>query len=85
MTLVLAFVIMLILVAGMAVGVIFGRQPISGTCGGMKALGMEVSCEICGGDPNQCESEFDGTNASADAGKPLFFPARSPVKNHPAD
>ena len=33
----------------------FGRQPIAGSCGGMKALGMETECEVCGGDPQMCE------------------------------
>ena len=56
MTLLLAFADMLVLVAAMAVGVIFGRRPISGSCGGMKALGMNMECEICGGNPRRCES-----------------------------
>lgn len=56
MTLVLTFVVMLLLVAGMAIGVIFGRRPIAGSCGGMKALGLDVGCEVCGGDPNRCDS-----------------------------
>jgi hypothetical protein len=47
---------MLVIVAGMAVGVIFGRKPITGSCGGMKALGLDVECEICGGDADRCES-----------------------------
>ena len=55
-TIVLSFVIMLLIVGGMAVGVLFGRRPISGSCGGMKTLGLDVSCEVCGGDPNRCES-----------------------------
>ena len=55
-TLLLAFLLMLVLVAGMAIGVLFGRKPISGSCGGMKALGMGVSCEICGGNPDLCET-----------------------------
>ena len=41
----------------MAIGVILGRNPISGSCGGMKALGMDVSCEVCGGDPDVCKKE----------------------------
>ena len=56
-TALLAFAFMLALVAAMAVGVAFGRKPISGSCGGMKALGMNMECEICGGDPQRCESE----------------------------
>lgn len=56
MTALLAFLLMLALVAAMAVGVMFGRRPIAGSCGGMKALGMDVQCEICGGDRSRCES-----------------------------
>ena len=55
-TLILAFVVMLALVGAMAIGVMFGRKPISGSCGGMKTLGLDVECEICGGDPGLCES-----------------------------
>lgn len=63
-TLLLAFILMLVLVAGMAVGVLFGRKPISGSCGGMKALGMGVSCEICGGNPDLCESSEQGDRSA---------------------
>lgn len=65
-TIVLAFVFMLVIVAAMAVGVVFGRKPISGSCGGMKALGMDVECEICGGNPTLCDSSVD----TPAAGKP---------------
>lgn len=41
----------------MSVGVIMGRKPITGSCGGMSALGMEVACDICGGDETICETE----------------------------
>ena len=50
---------MLLMVALMAVGVVFGRKPIAGSCGGMKALGMEMECEICGGDPQQCDTGLE--------------------------
>jgi hypothetical protein len=62
-TLLLSFAFMLLLVAGMAVGVLFGRKPITGSCGGMKALGMNMECEICGGDPDRCESTAPADSA----------------------
>ena len=68
-TIIVAFFVMLALVAAMAVGVIFGRQPIAGSCGGMKALGMEMECEVCGGDPQMCEkSPFLKSTADDSAG-----------------
>ncbi|MEM7220511.1 MAG: (Na+)-NQR maturation NqrM [Pseudomonadota bacterium] len=63
-TVVLAFGIMLIIVAGMAVGVLFGRRPISGSCGGLAGLGLDAECEICGGNPARCESGGAETTAS---------------------
>ena len=53
----LAFILVSALVALMAIGVLFGRKPIAGSCGGMKALGMEMECEVCGGDAAKCETE----------------------------
>lgn len=56
-TFILALLIVVLLVAGMSVGVIFGRKPISGTCGGIGALGISSSCDICGGNTQKCEEE----------------------------
>ena len=68
-TIIVAFFVMLALVAAMAVGVIFGRQPIAGSCGGMIELGMEQECEVCGGDPQMCEkSPFLKSTADESAG-----------------
>jgi hypothetical protein len=50
----LAFLVMVLIVGAMAIGVVFGRKPITGSCGGMQALDLE--CGICGGDQNLCES-----------------------------
>lgn len=36
-----------------------GKKPISGSCGGMSALGMEVACDVCGGDKTKCDTEDD--------------------------
>lgn len=54
-TVLLTIVIMVVLVAGMAVGVIFGREPIKGSCGGLNNAGVEGECEICGGNTQRCE------------------------------
>lgn len=58
MTLFLITVLVLcVVMAAMAVGVINGRAPIKGSCGGMGALGMDTACDICGGDPQRCDEE----------------------------
>ena len=44
-----------LVVLGMAVGVIFGREPIAGSCGGIANLGIEKECSICGGVREKCE------------------------------
>jgi hypothetical protein len=55
--LILSIVIFGLLITGMAVGVLLGRKPISGSCGGVgAALGeKDYSCDICGGDIKKCE------------------------------
>ena len=63
-----------LVIAGMAIGVIMGRQPIKGSCGGMGALGIDTACEICGGDPRRCDEETrDGEVGRNDPG--LYYPA----------
>lgn len=65
-TLILAFIFMLLTVGAMAIGVMMGRAPISGSCGGMKALGMDVDCEICGGNPALCDSSESSVTPNID-------------------
>ena len=65
MVFLLAFLIMLLLVAGMAVGAMAGREPLKGSCGGLAAIGIEGRCEICGDDPARCESGSDTQPAPA--------------------
>lgn len=55
-TLILAFILMLLVVAGMAIGVMMGRKPIAGSCGGIANLGLEKVCGVCGNDFSKCES-----------------------------
>jgi hypothetical protein len=48
------------LVAIMAIGVIMGRRPISGSCGGIGRInGDDGECAICGGDPAKCEEAIN--------------------------
>ncbi len=54
-----------IVMAIMAVGVMMGRGPIKGSCGGMGALGFDTACDICGGDPKRCEEETRDSNSPA--------------------
>lgn len=44
-TLLLSFVVILLVIAGMSVGVMNGRRAISGSCGGLNG----GSCELCSG------------------------------------
>ncbi|WP_027962291.1 (Na+)-NQR maturation NqrM [Halomonas halodenitrificans] len=53
----MAFAFMLLIVAAMSVGVIMGRKPIAGSCGGLNQLGLKDGCEICGGKDDVCEEE----------------------------
>jgi len=54
-TVLLAVLLVLVLFAAMAVGQLFGRPPIKGSCGGMSALAAKGECAICGGDSGKCE------------------------------
>jgi len=54
-TVLLTIVVMIVLVAGMAIGVIFGREPIKGSCGGLNNAGVDGECELCGGNTARCE------------------------------
>lgn len=68
MTWLLVFVCMLLVVLAMAVGVIMGRKPIAGSCGGIANLGIEKDeCPICGGNTQKCEE----ANAEGSAGAPV--------------
>ena len=63
-----------LVIGGMAIGVIMGRQPIKGSCGGMGALGIDTTCDICGGNPQRCDEETrEGEVGKNNPG--LYYPA----------
>ena len=43
-TFIAAFVLLLVIVAAMAIGVMFGRSAIKGSCGGLNQIGLGGSC-----------------------------------------
>ena len=51
-TILVTFAILLMVIAGMAIGVMNGRKPISGSCGGLNNGG----CELCSG---KCRRESE--------------------------
>ena len=51
-TLLLTFAVLLVVIAAMAIGVIYGRKPISGSCGGLNG----GRCELCSGS-GSCKRE----------------------------
>ena len=46
---------MAVVIVIMSVGVLFGRKPVQGSCGGMNNIDGLKECEICGGEPQKCE------------------------------
>lgn len=73
---VLTFVLLLVVIVAMSVGVLMGRKPIKGSCGGMSALGMDTACDICGGRPEDCEKEVKKGRAAAARGEDLAYEAK---------
>ena len=65
MTFLVVFLFMLLVVGMMAIGVIMGRKPIAGSCGGIANLGIEKECSICGGSREKCEEVNRDADASA--------------------
>jgi len=56
-TFLLTAIIFGLVIAGMAVGVIFQDKPIKGSCGGLNNIGLGGKCDICGSDTTKCEDE----------------------------
>ncbi len=62
-TFIVVFIVMGLAVLGLAAGVLAGRKPIAGSCGGIANLGIEKECSICGGVREKC----DEANSSGSA------------------
>lgn len=52
-----SFAAVMLFILLMAVGVMAGREPLKGSCGGLNKLGLrDGECPVCGGNPAKCES-----------------------------
>lgn len=60
MTWLIVFIVMLLVVVGMAIGVMAGRRPLMGSCGGIALLGIEKECTFCGGKRENCKRRQQG-------------------------
>jgi hypothetical protein len=58
-TLVLSLVLVCLSVTGLSIGVLAGRKPIQGSCGGLNNGVVDGTCELCGGSVGRCE-ELNG-------------------------
>ena len=45
---IIAFLIFLLAFSGIAVGIVFNKKPIKGSCGGLNNLSEGVICQYCG-------------------------------------
>ena len=54
---VLIFLVLMAAIAVMSVGVLFGKKPITGSCGGLANLEPGRECELCGGNPSKCDEQ----------------------------
>ena len=74
-TFVLAVGMTIFLIAAMSIGVIFGRKPISGSCGGV-AMQPGESCAVCG--KGGCDDEDEDEEVSGESAS-LAYNAASDV------
>lgn len=54
---ILAFVVIALVIAGMALGAMVQNKPLKGSCGGLNNLGLKENCSICGGNDDACEKQ----------------------------
>ena len=71
----LSFLIMGLIMAGMAIGAMAGRGPLKGSCGGLSAVGIEGRCEICGDDPSRCEEQQAAVKNEQPGDRAQFYDA----------
>lgn len=49
-----SLVAIMLMILLMSVGVLAGREPLKGTCGGLNRFTGDKECPVCGGDNTKC-------------------------------
>jgi hypothetical protein len=76
-TILLTVLVALLVFGAMSIGIIFGRQPIKGSCGGMSAMaGGDASCAVCGGNREKCPDGRSDSSGPANGEVGMFDPKR---------
>lgn len=57
----------------MSVGVMMGRKPIAGSCGGLANVGLNGECKVCGRTPGSCDENGDAAPKSPNAALNSLF------------
>ncbi|GAB3374044.1 (Na+)-NQR maturation NqrM [Spongiibacter taiwanensis] len=76
-TIIAAAIFLMLVMAAMSIGVLLGRKPIAGSCGGVGAAmnDPDYVCDLCGNDPNKCEERSQTAASSAKKGGVEFYNA----------
>ncbi|MBJ12512.1 MAG: hypothetical protein CMG62_05460 [Candidatus Marinimicrobia bacterium] len=53
MNIIIGIFLFMLAVMAMSIGIIFNREPLSGSCGGLNQKGV---CTICGNNPEKCDN-----------------------------
>lgn len=53
-TWILSLIVIVLAVGGLSIGVLMGRKPIQGSCGGLSNLTGQQGCDLCGGSRDKC-------------------------------
>ncbi len=60
-TVLISFILFSLVILIMSVGVLMGRKPVQGSCGGLANVDGIAECELCGGSPSKCSELSEQT------------------------
>lgn len=79
-TFILAFFVLAVVISIMAVGVIFRKKPIAGTCASLNSMGANGECVVCGKTLTESDSDCGDDPSPQSVKQRLFYAADNPQK-----